>query len=82
MPVRHRDVLACGYQPLGCVLADEIEHPEARGTCPALHRQQRLVHQALDLVEYLAGNDAAPGTHRRGGFQVEAPEKTDSRANS
>jgi hypothetical protein len=79
VPVRQRDALARRGQTLGGVLANEIQHPEARGTCPALHRQQRFIHQALDLVEDLAGNDGTPGTHRRGGFQVEAPEKTDNR---
>ena len=58
------------------VLANEIKHPEARGgPCPALHRQQGLVHQAFDLVEYPAADDSAPGTHRRGRFQVEAPRR-------
>jgi hypothetical protein len=46
-----------------------------RGACSALHRQQRLVHQALDLVEDLANSDAIPGAHRCGGFQVEAPRE-------
>src|SRR5258708_1062114 len=62
-------------QPLGGVPANENKHPEARGTCPAPPRQQRLIHQALDHVEDLAGNNAIPGAHRRGGFQVEAPRE-------
>ena len=50
--------------------------------CPALHRQQRLVHQALDLVEYLAGNDASPAHTAVAASRSKPPEKTDGRANS
>src|SRR5690348_17770413 len=32
-------------------------------------------NQTLNLLEYLAGNDRTPGTHRRGGFQVDAPRE-------
>jgi hypothetical protein len=72
VPLRQQVALARRGQPLGGVLADEIEHPKAGGACPVLHRQQRLVHQTMDLVEDPAGNDAIPGAHRRGGWQVEA----------
>jgi hypothetical protein len=37
VPVRQQDVLARHGQTLGGVLANEIKHPEARGTYPALH---------------------------------------------
>ena len=82
MPVRQRDALARRGQPLGGVLANEIKHPEARGTCPALHRQQRLVHQGVDFVEDLAGNDGAPAHTAAAASRSKPPEKTDNRANS
>jgi len=40
VPVRQQVILARRDQTLGGVLANEIKHPEARGTFPALHRQQ------------------------------------------
>ena len=75
VPIGRQDFLSRCGQPLGGVLADEVEHPEAGGACPAPHHQQRLIDQILDEVKDPPFGDGIPGAHRCGGFQVESPRE-------
>ena len=83
VPGAQRGVLAGLEQPVGGVSADRLEQPVAhRGRLRAaaarprhLNRDERLVDQAREQVEHLAGLEAGSCAHCLGGLQGPAARK-------
>ena len=83
MPVREQVALARRGQTLGGVLADEVEHAEARGSLALRSTASSDLSTRPSISSSIWPEAMAPPAHTAAAAcRSKPPEKTDNRANS